>query len=120
MKARFHQLLLISCLLWVPLSGFQQQYPGTVIRGRLLTVNNWGQQVPLVSARVELFVFNPNIQQLQLVATSFTDMYGNFGFNYVNVNYYTIWVNGVKSYNIQVVYIDYRFYQYQNLGDFYY
>lgn len=98
----------------------QHQYPGTNVRGQLVTWNNWRQQVPLVSAKVDLYVFNPSVQQWQFVATSYSDGFGYFGFNYLPVNNYAFQVNGIKNYNIQVIFIDYRFYSFQNLGTFFY
>lgn len=97
-------------------TGLYAQYPGTNVRGQIMTSNPYGQQVPLVSAKVDLFVFNPQFQQLQYLATSYTDGYGFFFFNGLPVNNYVINVNGARSYNINVIPIDYNYYRFQDLG----
>jgi hypothetical protein len=94
------------------------QYPGTNIRGQMVTHNQFGQQVPLISAKVDLYLFNPQTQQWIFMSATYTDGYGFFFFRYVPVNNYVISVNGLKSFNIQVVPIDYRYYNHQELGYF--
>jgi protocatechuate 3,4-dioxygenase beta subunit len=101
----------------------QQQYPGTNLKGQVLTTNLYRQQVPLPNALVELFFFDgrfPVGQQWRLIASTTTDAYGVYGFQYVFPNNYTIWVNQTKSLNISVIYIDYRLYTHQNLPVFYF
>jgi hypothetical protein len=112
--------LLFLLLVCLPALGSQYQYPGTNLRGQILTINGWGQQVPLAYAKVDLYFFNQQFQQLQFLSSTNTDGYGFFFFRSVSVNNYVIYVNGAKYFNIRVVPIDYRFYQYQDLGSFFY
>jgi hypothetical protein len=112
--------ILIILLLALPSMAFAQQYAGTNFRGQMVTYNPYGQQVALVSAKVDLYWFNPSIGQLQYLGTSYTDAYGFFWFRLVPPNDYVIYVNNVKNYNIRVIPIDYRFYQFQDLGTFFY
>jgi hypothetical protein len=116
-----HLFLLLFSL--IVLSSLKAQYPGTNLRGQILTYNVYGQVVPLAYARIDLFFFDgryPPGQQWRLIGTVSTDAYGFFFFNYIIPNVYTIQVNQLKSFNIQVLVIDYRYYSFQDLGQFYY
>jgi len=97
-----------------------QAYPGTNLRGRVVTTS-YRQQVPMVSAKVELYFFNksrPAGSQWVLIASTLTDTYGFYFFRGISPNIYTIWINQSKSYNVQVSAIDYRRYAYQDLPQF--
>jgi hypothetical protein len=101
-------------------SASKLQYPGTNLRGRITTMY-YNQQVPLVSAKVDLFYFNGNFpvgQQWRLIASTITDAYGFYFFRLITPQYYTIWVKEVKSYNIQVIPIDYTRFTYQDINQF--
>jgi hypothetical protein len=112
-------LFIILCL-FINSQVNSQNYPGTNVRGRVVTYY-YQQQVPLTSAKVDLYFFDfsraPGYQWV-FIASTLTDAYGFYFFNGVNPNNYTIWVNQVKSYNIQVSFIDYRYYSYQDLPQF--
>jgi hypothetical protein len=116
--------LLIAILVFAHVTSgksfFRYQYPGTNLRGKILTVNYYNQQIPLVSAKVDLFVFDANYNQWRILASVYSDAYGFFYFQLVPVGYYSIQVNQAKNYNIQVVPINYSIYQYQDLPLFYY
>jgi hypothetical protein len=122
-KSFFRVALCLSIVVCCLTKTTFAQYPGTNTRGRVLTVNIYNQQVPLVGARIDLYIFDgrfPVGQQWRLLATSFTDIYGFYYFRYVPPNNYTIQINQLKSYNISVIAIDYRFYTYQDLPLFFY
>ena len=92
---------------------------GTNIRGQVINYY-YQQQVPMVSAKVDLFVFDqrrPPGSQWILLGTTITDAYGFYFFRAVPIGPYVIWVNQAKSYNINVLPIDYR-YSYQDLPQF--
>ncbi|HEY5967040.1 MAG TPA: hypothetical protein VIU35_03635 [Chitinophagaceae bacterium] len=113
-------LFLILLCLFINSQANSQNYPGTNVRGRVVTYY-YQQQVPLTSAKVDLYFFDPSRApgyQWVFIASTLTDAYGFYFFNGVNPNIYTIWVNQVKSYNIQVLFIDYRYYSYQDLPQF--
>jgi hypothetical protein len=112
--------LFIIFLLFTLIQVKAQNYPGTNVRGQIITQNPWGQQVPFVSAKVDLYIFNTGVNQWQYLSTSYSNNYGFFFFNYLPINNYSISINGSRSYNIQVIFIDYRFYQFQDLGTFFF
>ena len=114
LKSLFISLVIFICFL--PESIKAQSYPGTNIKGQVLTIQ-YNQPIPVSQARVDLLFFNG--QQLILLATTFTDAYGSFFFQYVIPNNYTITINGGRSFNISVGYIDYRYYSFLNLPVFY-
>ena len=117
MKLRYIVLIFVL-LATIQVNG--QNYPGTNLRGRIATFY-YQQQVPLVSAKVDLYFFDrtrPVGYQWILVASTLTDAYGFYFFRGINPQYYTIWVNQLKSYNIQVLFIDYRYFAYQDLPQF--
>lgn len=95
-------------------------YSQTNLRGRVITYY-YQQQVPLVSAKVDLFLFDGRLapgNQWILIGTTITDSYGFYFFKGVMVGPYIVWINQVKSYNINVMPIDYRYYSYQDLPQF--
>jgi len=115
--------LLIVLFSLLAMGSLKAQYPGTNLRGQILTYNANRQAVPLAYARVDLLFFDgssPQGAQWRLIATVSTDAYGFYFFKYIIPNAYTIQVKTRKTYNIQVLAIDYRYYSYQELGQFYY
>jgi hypothetical protein len=112
--------LILCCFLLFVLNKACGQYPGTNIRGQVLATNQWGNQVPFASAKVDLYYFNQSSNQWQFMGTCYSDGFGFFSFPNVPVDNYVIWINGVKNYGIQVGYIDYRYYQFQDLGPFFF
>ncbi|NND63019.1 MAG: hypothetical protein HKN48_07460 [Flavobacteriaceae bacterium] len=97
------------------------QYPGTNLRGKIVSADYYGTQYPLTYANVDLYYLNPQTQQWIIVQQTLTDAYGFYFFSYVQPNYtYAIQVNGDRNYNISVVMIDYNYYQYQDLPLFIY
>lgn len=99
--------------------GICQQYPGTNLRGQVLAPI-YGQWVPLGNARVDIYAFNPAVQQWQLLGTSFTDVNGFYFFRAVPIGNYVLQVNQQKNYNIEVIFIDYNFYAYQDIPFLYF
>jgi len=92
----------------------------TDIRGQIITFANGGY-VGLAYARVELLFFDsrfPPGQQWRLIAVTTTDANGFYGFNNILPNFYSIGVNQAKTYNIQVLEIDHRYYTFQQLPQF--
>jgi hypothetical protein len=119
MKRSFFLLLICLCLF----GSVKAQYPGTNLRGQILTYNTFGQVVPFSYARVDLLFFDgrfPSGQQWRVVATVQADVNGVYFFQYIIPNVYTIQVNQSKTYNIQVLVIDYRYYSFQELGQIYF
>lgn len=103
---------------WSNHSNFNyQQYPGTNLRGQI-SIHNNGQIVPFAYARVDLLFYDGN--GFRIIATVSTDVSGVYFFRYVIPNAYTIQINGNKGFNVQVMVIDYRYYSFQELGQFVY
>lgn len=113
------QILLVTFCLTGLVSETQAQYPGTNLRGRVMSNGYYGQ-TPLTYANIDLWIYNSYYKKWQVVASTVTDAYGFYYFSGVKPNAYTIQVNKSKNYNINVVMIDYRYYQYQDLPIFYY
>ena len=90
-------------------------YPGTNLRGRVDDAMNQ----PLPGARVDLFFFNANMNAWMPYSTAYTSnmqgMWGMYFFNGVPPGRYGLQVNGTTNYLIDVVPIDYRFAQFQDL-----
>lgn len=108
--------VLICAILLLSMKTFSQ----TNLRGQVITYY-YGQQMPYVSAKVDLYIFDPRMpvsNQWRLMGSTITDAYGFYFFRGVYPGPYTIWVNQAKSYNIQVIPIDYRYVSYQDLPQF--
>lgn len=113
---KFNSIILITLLLQLNCNVHAQ----TNVRGRVITYY-YQQQVPMVSAKVDLFVFDGRQaigNQWIQIASTITDSYGFYFFRGVNFGTYTIWINQTKSYNINVGPIDYRYYSYLDLPQF--
>lgn len=104
----------VLCVMFVYLASFKtvQQYPGTNLRGKIILNTMYGQQ-NAVGFRVDLFVYNG--VSWQLLGTSFTDNYGFYYFRLVPPGNYVIRINQTSNYNINVVYINYSLYSFQDL-----
>lgn len=116
MIPKFRILLFVVC---ATLSGYDivaQSYPGTNLRGKVVTTDYYQQQVPLTYTNVDLYWFNSETQNWELLQNTLTDDYGFFYFNHV-IPYrtYSIQINGNQNYTISVDRIDYSLYQYQDL-----
>ena len=120
MQKLYSLSLVLLLFLLSAFEGNQNQYPGTNLRGRILSVNVNQQQFPLVSAEVEIYYFDAYANQWRVLTRTLTDAYGFFFLQRVPVGFYTIQVNRLKNYNIQVIMIDYNMFQYQDLPIFYY
>jgi hypothetical protein len=116
-KLLLNTILIVSFFTLTNFSLIDQTYRGTDLRGRIVT-SYYNQITPLVSAKVDLYFYDsryPVGQQWRLITTTYTDAYGFYFFRSILPNYYTIWVNENKSYNIQVVMINYNLYSFQDL-----
>ena len=112
LKFLFVVIFLLSCTF-----SWSQSYPGTNVRGRVITYN-YNQPVPLSSAKVDLYIFDgtrPPGYQWIIVGTTLTDSYGFYFFKGIIPGNYVIWINQIKSYNVQIIAIDYRYYSFQDL-----
>ena len=124
------KLMFILFLVIFSLASYAQQYRGTDIQGKILTINPYyNTYVPLQYTQVDLWYwgwtgtydqYGNQIWQWYFIAQARTDANGFFYFYGIAPNDYTIKVNQSKDYNIQVVWIDYNLYRYQDLGTFNY
>ncbi|MFH1853407.1 MAG: hypothetical protein ABIA75_13795 [Candidatus Neomarinimicrobiota bacterium] len=97
------------------------QYPGTDIRGSIVTHNPYYNiQVPLQYAEVDLYSFNPLTNQWILLAKTATNAHGFYFFHKLPVGNYFIQVNRMKNYEIMVVMIDYTRFQFQDMPIFFF
>lgn len=104
------------------ISRVQAQYPGTNLRGQVVTRNQFGLTLPLPGVRVDLLVLNPNNpagQQLMILGTSFTNQGGFYFFNRVQPGFYTIEINQTQTFPLQVNVIDYRYSLYQDISQYF-
>jgi len=118
-----HIFLLLLCLTisGITVNNLQaQQYPGTNLRGKVVTVDYYGNSYPLAYATVDLYYFDYQYNQWVFVISTMSDAYGFYFINYILPGNYVLQVNKSKNYNISVVQIDYRYYSYQDLPMLYF
>jgi hypothetical protein len=99
---------------------YSQQYPGTNLRGKVLTQDNYGRTFPITYAQVDLYLYNSATNQWILIQSTLTDAYGFYFLNWIIPNSYVIQINKIKNYNISVVWIDYNLYRYQDIPVLYF
>ena len=102
-----------------------QQYPGTNLRGKVVRFDpNYNAYIPLQNVVVELqqwrftgsyYQNGQPVMQWVTVLIAYTDGAGFYYFYNIALNNYQILVNGSRSMQIQVVWIDYNLYQFQDL-----
>lgn len=112
--------LFILCLLF---SSFyaHAQYGGTNTRGLIQTYDPYYRvYVPLHSATVDLYSYNYSTGQWQIVAHTVSNQNGFYFFYGLIPATYYVQVNRSKNYQIFVQWIDYQYYQFQDLPIFYY
>lgn len=124
------KLIFILFITIFSLSIHAQQYRGTDLQGKILTFNTYyNTQVPLQYAQVDLWQWSwtggyyqngQQIWQWYYIAQARTDANGFYYFFGIAPNNYTIKVNQVKDYQIQVIWIDYNRFRYQDLPVLYY
>lgn len=118
-KTKFFTAVLLLLLLSALGNTHHNQVSPTDLRGLVLTFNPTFQQwVPLQSASVDLYFWNG--QQWLLIAQTITDAYGYYFIRSIDPNFYSIQINRMKNYNIQVIPIDRRYYSFQDLPVLYY
>ena len=108
----------------------QQPYPGTNLRGKVVRFDpNYNTYIPLQNASVELqqwrwtgayYQNGEQVWQWITIAIAYTDGYGFYYFYYIALNNYQIKVNGGRSIPIQVIWIDYNVFQFQDLPMIYF
>lgn len=124
------KLIFILVITIFSLSTHAQQYRGTDLQGKILTINPYyNTQVPLQYAQVDLWQWRwtggyyqnkQPIWQWYFIAQAKTDANGFYYFYGIAPNNYTIKVNKTVDYQIQVIRIDYNRYRYQDLPILYY
>jgi hypothetical protein len=92
------------------------QYPGTNIRGLVRAVNPYGRNyVSFPGAPVDLYAYYANSGWVKLAQTV-TNQNGYYFFYRVQPGSYYLQVNYLKNYQVSVVQIDYRQYQFQDMS----
>ncbi len=103
----------------------QQPYPGTNLRGKVVRFDAYyNTYIPIQNASVELqqwrwtgayYQNGEQVWQWITIAIAYTDVNGFYYFYYIALNNYQIKVNGGRSIPIQVFWIDYNLYQFQDI-----
>ena len=110
------RLLLVILLLGLAAPALAQYYPGTNLRGKIVTyAPYYNTYVPLQFAVVALYSQNPYTGEWNLVAETETNVYGFYFFYGVTPGGYYLQVNGLKNYQINVVWINYNRFTFQDL-----
>jgi hypothetical protein len=106
---------------WVLLS-FQQYdpYPGTNLRGKVMSLDQAGNPFPLTDVKVDLYQYDFNAQKWVMIAGTVTDAYGFYYFPAIQPGNYSVQVKQSKNYEITVIRIDYKQFQYQDLPILYF
>ena len=114
------KIIITTLLISLTFIEAKAQYPGTNLRGRVMTNGYYGQS-PLTYASVDLYYYRRSNNQWVKLQSTVTDAYGFYYFNYVKHNLdYVIQIGRHSNYNIHVNWINYNYYQYQDLPIFYY
>jgi hypothetical protein len=99
---------------------YQQQYPGTNIRGKVVINDPYNNFPPLKLVKVDLYQFDAIKNVWVLIAATYSDEYGFYYYNYIKPGDYSIQVNQQKNYSVTILQIDYNQTNYQDLPVLYY